>query len=405
MKMASGDEAISIMSAITSYMSTDDEEDLEHVRKVMGETNLNVKWDTLVRGRVLKISPLQSAAAVFESTKLVEVFMNDDAVDTSLEYENCKDENERGNVLDLVVRQQPVNLDVVRCILDNDRELKLVTVDEHGFAFILNDAVHNNNSELAELLLEYESSYPHLNPVRCLALAMRYSQVSIFTKILSTAKHLVNNLVPNLACPNCPIPNCTLLHLAICFHNPKIVKLLLQAGSDVNSTQGHPHGCTPLMHAIQAADNHGCKGNCQERVVSELLCAEGIDLDIQTTGSTKITALEFVQGATCHVIKKQVEQAYSRLALRKKMMKRRETKAEVRQPPADSEQSKAASKPKRDKICWHCHAHPTATHKLGRCAGCRVAWYCGEECQGEDRDRHRDWCVKKEMRRKEKLSQ
>ena len=222
---------------ITTWMSTQEEEDFETVKNIMAETNLNVKWNTLVNGKILKISPLQSAAAVFESPRLVELFMKFDTVDVSLEYESMIDDKECGNVLDLVVQQQSVNLDVVRSILDNDKELKLVIVDEYGFPGPLDDAVQDNKLDLVELLLEYEASYPNLSLLRCLVLAMKYSQVSIFTKILSRAKGQVNKCVPNLSCPICNIPTCTLLHLAICFHNPKSVKLLLEAGSDVNSCQ------------------------------------------------------------------------------------------------------------------------------------------------------------------------
>ena len=64
-----------------------------------------------------------------------------------------------------------------------------------------------------------------------------------------------------------------------------------------------------------------------------------------------------------------------------------------------------ANKPKREKICWNCNSAPSSSKKLFICAGCRVAWYCGEMCQGEDRDRHEDWCEKKEKRRKEKYGQ
>ena len=67
------------------------------------------------------------------------------------------------------------------------------------------------------------------------------------------------------------------------------------------------------------------------------------------------------------------------------------------------DQQPTVSIPKRrDKICWTCQTPPSVSHKLSRCAGCRVAWYCGEECQGEDWDRHGGWCRKRQMRRIER---
>ena len=59
-------------------------------------------------------------------------------------------------------------------------------------------------------------------------------------------------------------------------------------------------------------------------------------------------------------------------------------------------------KPKREKICWNCISSPSPTKKLYRCAGCMVAWYCGEECQREDRERHEGWCEKKEKKRSQR---
>ena len=53
---------------------------------------------------------------------------------------------------------------------------------------------------------------------------------------------------------------------------------------------------------------------------------------------------------------------------------------------------------KKEKICWNCTASSSST-KLSLCAGCRKARYCGEVCQGEDRDRHQEWCKKKEQKR------
>ena len=69
----------------------------------------------------------------------------------------------------------------------------------------------------------------------------------------------------------------------------------------------------------------------------------------------------------------------------------------------DNEEDKPKTvKAKREKICWSCLSPPSPTLKLYRCAGCRVAWYCGDECQREDRARHQDWCIKKTEKRKER---
>ena len=52
---------------------------------------------------------------------------------------------------------------------------------------------------------------------------------------------------------------------------------------------------------------------------------------------------------------------------------------------------------RKEKICWNCLISSSSTQLL-RCAGCRKARYCGEECQGKDMERHVEWCKKKERK-------
>merc|ERR1719318_726370 len=61
------------------------------------------------------------------------------------------------------------------------------------------------------------------------------------------------------------------------------------------------------------------------------------------------------------------------------------------------------NKPKNEKICWNCTTSPSANQKLLRCAGCLKAWYCGDMCQGEDRERHQKWCERKKKNEKRKI--
>ena len=49
------------------------------------------------------------------------------------------------------------------------------------------------------------------------------------------------------------------------------------------------------------------------------------------------------------------------------------------------------------KFCWNCFSELCVSKKLYRCAGCRKGWYCGEDCQLEDWERHKEWCKKKEQ--------
>eukprot|EP00092_Neocalanus_flemingeri_P024396 GFUD01026452.1.p1 GENE.GFUD01026452.1~~GFUD01026452.1.p1 ORF type:complete len:490 (+),score=130.61 GFUD01026452.1:50-1471(+) len=409
--------AHSIEAAMVLWSVTQEEEDFERVEKMMvaGKTKLNEKCLFEALGKTLDLSPLHTAVYL-KSPQLVELFMRFDGVDVCLQYNNPEAVDDFGNVLDLAISLEN-NLDVIKSVLENDKERKLV--NPRGgipIRFLINEV------EVVELLLNYEDAYPSLNPLSFLAIAMRNDQLNMFMKILPQAKPRLNTTVPNLPCPFCSSPTVTLLHLAICLNNPKMVKILLQAGSDINSSEGQHGGISPLMQALVTARHRGhCgKGKCQDRVISELLSAEGINLDIQM--GEKTTALDLINNCTCPSTKQMVEQAYTRHSLKKKMMKRREdqgkdepAKADEAQAghtnddPAKVDQAESdqvkVSKHKREKICWNCGSPPTSK-KLYRCAGCHVAWYCGGiTCQKEDWSRHSGWCVLKEQRRKEKEAQ
>ena len=56
----------------------------------------------------------------------------------------------------------------------------------------------------------------------------------------------------------------------------------------------------------------------------------------------------------------------------------------------------------RDKKCWSCSA-TSGSNTLYLCKGCKVAWYCGDNCQGKDWAVHMPWCNEvKEKRKGEK---
>ena len=57
--------------------------------------------------------------------------------------------------------------------------------------------------------------------------------------------------------------------------------------------------------------------------------------------------------------------------------------------------TRAELKKLEKKQCWNCHA----TENLLKCAGCRRARYCSVECQTADRERHGEWCERKERLR------
>eukprot|EP00092_Neocalanus_flemingeri_P027879 GFUD01030263.1.p1 GENE.GFUD01030263.1~~GFUD01030263.1.p1 ORF type:complete len:551 (-),score=124.75 GFUD01030263.1:87-1655(-) len=451
-RLVAGDKSIEV--AMILWSVTREDEDFERVKKmiVKGKTELNERYPVKAHGKTLNLSPLHTAVYL-QSPQLVELLMTSDGVDVGLEFINPEDSDDFGNVLDLAVSLE-MSLDVIQSVLENDADRKLVT--KKVITSLLCNARFISKAEVVELLLGYEAVHPVLNPLVFLAIAIKQDNLDMFTKILPRAKPILLNTIIPLPCCGCSLPTITLLHLAICMKNLKVVKLLLQAGSDVNSTEdlseGQLGGSTPLMQAIVSARHRGycSKENCQDRVISELLGSQDINLDIQVGEKTsKKTALDLVHHDTCPGIKKMIEQAYARHNLRKKLMKRKEDP--VKSAPAKGDQDQAKGPPKsaqakadtpistkakspatsdqgkgpaqsaqveaeadlvkgdqvelskhgREKICWKCGS-PPSFNKLYRCAGCKVAWYCRGACQGEDWGRHSGWCVLMERRRKER---
>eukprot|EP00092_Neocalanus_flemingeri_P027880 GFUD01030264.1.p1 GENE.GFUD01030264.1~~GFUD01030264.1.p1 ORF type:complete len:566 (+),score=133.07 GFUD01030264.1:86-1699(+) len=344
-RLVAGDKSIEV--AMILWSVTREDEDFERVKKmiVKGKTELNERYPVKAHGKTLNLSPLHTAVYL-QSPQLVELLMTSDEVDVGLEFKNPADPDDFGNVLDLAVSLE-MNLDVIQSVLENDEDRKLVTNNEVITGLLCYASV-SSKVEFVELLLGYEAVHPVLNPLVFLAVAIKRDNLDMFIKILPRAKPRLNTIIP-LPCCGCSLPTITLLHLAICMKNLKVVKLLLQAGSDVNSTEdlseGQLGGSTPLMQAIVSARHRGycSKENCQDRVIAELLSAENINLDIQVGEKTsKKTALDLVHHDTCPGIKKMIEQAYARHNLRKKLMKRKEDQA--KSAPAKGDQDKDLAK-------------------------------------------------------------
>ena len=200
---------------------------------IKGTKVLNVKTMIEAHGEVLALSPLH-ASAMFESTEILKFCMNFDGVEVGLSFGNPESQEADGNLLDLAL--QVGNPEIINCAFENAKDSDLVTIED-GIPLCLADAVMNNELEIVEILLNKESFHPALNPLMCLVLSIRDNNLTIFTRFLPQAKTKLNSTLPNLSCPLCSALATTLLHLAICSHKPKFVKLLVQAGCDVNSTK------------------------------------------------------------------------------------------------------------------------------------------------------------------------
>ena len=59
----------------------------------------------------------------------------------------------------------------------------------------------------------------------------------------------------------------------------------------------------------------------------------------------------------------------------------------------------AVTRPHKSDFCWSCHR---SDKSLLKCAGCRRARYCGEDCYREDWGRHGEWCGRRREKREKK---
>ena len=228
----------SILAGMKIWCASHDDEDFEMVEKMMlkGKEEMNSK--TVINadnGESFSGSPLH-AAALFKSTGLLKLLMNFEGVDVNLQFGYHENQENAGNLLDLAF--QIGNHEIIGCVLENVKGSDLVIID-NGIPLCLANAVNNSNADIVELLISKESFHPSLTPLMCLMLAIQDNKLEIFTKFLPNAKATLNTPIPKLSSPciQCSAPATTLLHLAICFYRPRMVKLLVQAGCDVNSTQ------------------------------------------------------------------------------------------------------------------------------------------------------------------------
>ena len=142
--------------------------------------------------------------------------------------------------------------------------------------------------------------------------------------------------------------------------------------------------------------------DCYGPVIAELVSAKTMDLNItiEEVGGAK---LAFLNKNHCQHVKQLGMEAHTISTCRTTELKNKNELPNVEE--MSSETSKQDSKnlksKKENKICWSCSAEPDEVTLL-RCKGCRKAWYCDDECQEEDWDRHGPWCQRRMVKREEK---
>jgi len=309
----------------------------------------------------------------------------------------------KGGILDYAVRSG--NLEMINIVLDRIeiKHWSAVMFDNQAIPGCIFTAVSFDRLDILALLLTYQKKYCQLSHVDCMILAIMLNKAKVFSKVLPKALALVN--VPFGEYKD------TLLHKAVQHNRVKMLRLLVEAGSDVNAK--NVDGFTPLTLAVSIAGSNYCGEGCLDVIISELLDSKCVDLDVTVNqGTAVLKAIDFLTEKTCGHVRKLVEQAYSRDIYRKKLEKRKEQKAQAVPSVPSKEEVKVGTKSKEpasrtkvkdeNKICWSCSADPDKV-VLFRCRGCKKAWYCGEQCQEEDWPVHGPWCERKRNKREEKL--
>ena len=186
----------SIIAAMKTYGVSHDDKDLERVERMMvkGKKVVNIKTAIAAHGETLDLSPLH-AAVLFESKDILKLCLNSELVNILLNFGNLNDPEDAGNLLDLAL--QVGNVEIIECIFEYAKTSAIITLDD-GIPQCLADEVMNNEPNIVEVLLNKESFHPSLNPL---------------------------------------MSDFTVLHMAICSISPRMVRLLVQAGCDVNNTK------------------------------------------------------------------------------------------------------------------------------------------------------------------------
>jgi len=305
----------------------------------------------------------------------------------------------KGGILDYAVRSG--NLDMINIVLDRVeiRHWSAVMFDNQPIPGCIFTAVSFERLDIVALLLMYQKKYCQLSHVDCMVLAIMLNKAKVLSKLLPKALSVVN--VPFGEFKD------TLLHKAVQHNRVKMLRLLVEAGSDVNVK--NIDGFTPLTMAVSIAGSNYCGDGCLDVIISELLDSKCVDLDVTVNqGAAVLKAIDFLNDKTCGHVRKLVEQAYSRDIYRKKLEKRKEQRAQAVPTVPNKEEVEGGAKSKEavkikdeNKICWSCSADPKKV-VLFRCRGCKKAWYCGEQCQEEDWPVHGPWCERKRNKREEK---
>jgi len=359
------------------------------------------------------IAPLHAAVAS-ASPEMFNLVLETEGVNPDPEY-FLKGEP-MGGILDFAVLR--LNIDMVQLVLLKVKysTLQTATYDGEEVATCLLAAVEFDRLDLVELLISHEEKYPELNPFHCLLHAIRLNKTNIFSKMLPKALTKINKQFGE--------SNNTLIHKTVKYMKVKMLRLLVEAGCNVNLLD--VFGFTPLSLAVILDGCRNCGDGCCEQIVSELLSSKSIDLDVavKEEGIGDRKAIDYLNEKTCPPVRKLIEQAYSRDAFRKKLEKRKERASRVQPNEKDCSKSDRTvpssdkTVPSSDKtvpssdetvstvkdenkICWSCSADPDQV-TLFRCKGCKVAWYCREKCQEKDWPVHGPWCERKRSKREQK---
>ena len=344
------------------------------------------------------IAPVH-AAALSNSLELFKLVIETKGVDTDAPFvlDGVPIVREVGGVLDFAVMS--MNIDIVRMVFENVRNPKL-WLDQTGVSVCLRKAVSEDRLDIVELLLQKgeELKITQLCPYNCLFAAIAETKLVIFSHVLPmVVKSRINERGVYLlaTCKSGKLTTITLLHFAAIQNQVEMVALLLDSGSDVNLKAAN--GATPLMGVLVLAKKFTCEDECYGLVVAKLLSSKSIDLDISFNDhNSRARALDFIDERVCLHVKNLVAEAYATSEMTSNVKCNETSPEEAQQDVKSSIKSEKA-----EKMCWNCSAEPSEVSLL-RCRGCKKAWYCGEECQGEDRDRHGPWCERRRKKIEEK---
>ena len=268
------------------------------------------------------------------------------------------------------------NIEIVKLLLNNIRKPLLHPTVSGIAPECIVHFVQDECLDILDLLHSQADWIKSFNPMDTLAVAVWQDKPRVFTHVLPEASKVIDQLVPLIVDGKCFTKLDMVINLARIYERTEMSEQLKSLGydsgfdingnSDTNKIEcGHTH-----KHSLQNTDKTSDRlsNTKEQRKIEGSVSAEDDSKEAERSSSKDNGELDNVSDSKNKLeICEGIDEKKGNFEKVKKVMKR-----EVKQ------------------YCWNCS-------NLGKykCTGCRKARYCGEECQWDDWEGHKVYCLVK----------